>query len=101
MTSLNVFQIIALFLAAASLTAAFVLFRSWRFKKALDSKSAGLSYRMYIWIAIKSLILIGCICKLWESRFVDVWVLLCLVYALWSLILFLFVLRRLQAWKLK
>jgi multidrug transporter EmrE-like cation transporter len=101
MTTLNMFQIIALFLAAASLTAVFVLFRYWRFKKALETKPTDVSYTLYIWIAVKSLILIGCIYQLWKSKFVDVWVLLCLVYACLSLILFLFVLRRLQAWKLR
>lgn len=96
MTVLNVYQIIAIILVIAFMTALFVLLRYWRIKKALETKPTGMSYHLYIWIAIKLFILIGCIYYLWNARFLDVWVLLCLAYSCLSLIMFLFVLRRIK-----
>ncbi len=96
MTVLNVYQIIAISLVIALMTALFVLLRYWRIKRALETKPTGVSYHLYIWIAIKSFILVGCIHYLWKARFFDVWVLLCLVYSCFALIMFLFVLRRIK-----
>ena len=101
MTYLNIFQIIALSFVIAFITTLFVLLRYWRIKKALETKPTKVSYSLYIWIAIKSLILIGCLYYLWKARSVDVWMLICLVYACGSLILFLFVLRRIKMGQLQ
>jgi hypothetical protein len=101
MSVLNLYQIITIILVIAFMTALFIFIRYLRIKNALGTKATGVSYYLYIWIAIKLFILMGCIYYLWEARFFNVWVLLSLIYACWSLIFFFFVLRRLQAWKFR
>ena len=101
MEALTILKIIGISIAVVSMTILFVFHRYWGFKKALGSKPASLRYRLYIWIAFKLFILMGCIYYLWITKFTNIWVFLCLAYICWSLILLLFILKRIQKWKEK
>ena len=96
MPSLNMLKI----LVAASAAALFVFLRYRTFRKVIESKPTSVSYYPYIWIGIKLLVLTGCIYYLfWKARSIDAWVLLCLAFICWSIVILVFALRKIQQWK--
>ena len=67
--------------------------------KAIESRSKSMLYPFYLRIAIRSAVLILGLILLWKGEFARFWSIAGLIYILCSIIIFILISRKVEAWR--